>query len=393
MKKAFLDPTILVILLMVLVAVVFSVVLLGEIRRDRITQFLDSNDTMPVLVVVTHNNQIVLSHLVVIHTKTNRVGIFDIPYNLGMILSDLGRVDRISALYEERGIQAFQDRIASFLATSIPFRLELSLNQLEGLTDLLGGIPLTLDQVIDVQQDQDIIRIPNGDVVLEGAKISGFLRYQGVEEITSDKTIRDLAFTESFIFRLGERADLLNHGSVQTLVERFLQSNLDQENLLNLIQFFSTLDNSSVITQRVLGNERLVQTPEGDIPLLFPHFDGQLSRDAFRQTIVSLSQEPNIGADITSIRVEVLNGTRVTGLASRTRDLLLNYGVQVVGIGNADDQDVEFTQIIYHTNEQLASRIGELIRGRRIIPGTGSFFENADVTLILGRDFDGWFVR
>jgi anionic cell wall polymer biosynthesis LytR-Cps2A-Psr (LCP) family protein len=393
MKKAFLDPTILVILLMVLVAVVFSVVLLGEIRRDRITQYLDSNDTMPVLVVITHNDQIVLSHLVVIHTNTNRVGIFDIPYNLGMILSDLGRVDRISALFEERGIQAFQDRIASFLATTIPFRLELSLNQLEGLTDLLGGIPLTLDQVIDVQQDQDIIRIPNGDVVLEGVKISGFLRYQGVDEITSDKTIRDLAFTESFIFQLGEKAALLNHGSVQAQLERFILSNLDQENLLNLIQFFSTLDKSSVITQRVLGNERLVQTPEGEIPLLFPHFDGQLSRDAFRQTLVSLSQAPNLGTDITSIRVEVLNGTRVTGLAGRTRDLLLNYGVQVVGIGNADDQDVEFTQIIYHTNEQLASRIGELIRGRRIIPGTGSFFENADVTLILGRDFDGWFVR
>jgi hypothetical protein len=143
----------------------------------------------------------------------------------------------------------------------------------------------------------------------------------------------------------------------------------------------------------VLGNERLVQTPEGEIPLLFPHFDGQLSRDAFRQTVVSLSQAPNLGTDITSIRVEVLNGTRVTGLAGRTRDLLLNYGVQVVGIGNADDQDVEFTQIIYHTNQQLGARIGELIRGRRIIPGTGSFFEGVDVTLILGRDFDGWFVR
>jgi len=393
MKKSFLDPTILVILLMVVVAIVFSVILLAEVRRDRITQYVDSNEIMPVLLVVTHNNQIVLSHLVVIHTNTKRVGVFDIPYNLGMILSDLGRVDRISALFEERGIQAFQDRISSFLATTIPFRLVVSLEQLEGLTDLLGGIPLTLDQVIDVQQEREIIRIPNGDVVLEGVKISGFLRYQGVEEISSDKTIRDLAFTQSFIFQLGNNASFLSHRSVQGFLETFIQSNLDQENLQNLLQFFSVLDPSSVITQRVLGNERLVQTPEGEIPLLFPHFDGQLSRDAFRQTVVSLSQAPNLGTDITSIRVEVLNGTRVTGLAGRTRDLLLNYGVQVVGIGNADDQDVEFTQIIYHTNQQLGARIGELIRGRRIIPGTGSFFEGVDVTLILGRDFDGWFVR
>ena len=179
----------------------------------------------------------------------------------------------------------------------------------------------------------------------------------------------------------------------ESILLRNLESNLDLENFLNLLTLFQDLDYDSVVTQRILGSERIVQTPEGEIPLLFPHFEGQLARDSFQQTISSLALSPNLETDLRTLRVEILNGTRVTGLARRTRDLLSNYGVQVISFGNAEDQNTEFTQVIYHTSEEAGQKIAELIRGQSLIPGSGTNPEKADVTIILGRDFDGWYVR
>src|SRR5690606_17575458 len=96
---------------------------------------------------------------------------------------------------------------------------------------------------------------------------------------------------------------------------------------------------------------------------------------------------------IAEISVEILNGTRVNGLARRTNDLLVNYGLQVLRYGNAEEQDVERTQVIYHTSIHAAEQVAGLIRAETIIPGTSGGVDGPDVTVILGRDFDGWYVR
>jgi hypothetical protein len=150
-----------------------------------------------------------------------------------------------------------------------------------------------------------------------------------------------------------------------------------------------------MITQRVLGNERQVETSIGEQNILFPHFEGQLVRDSISQVLGSLGAPEAAYTAALSTRIEVLNGTEINGLAARTRDLYQNFGFEVLRIGNADRNDYDATVIIDRAgNPEIATRVGELIRAENVEEGS-PLADNpeVDVTIILGSDFDGWYVN
>ena len=387
------DSALVIVGLLVLAVIVFVVILTVQIRQDPVAEQVEANKMVPVLFNLTENGQIRLSQVLLVETSQRRLAQFDVPYNLGMILSDLGRVDRISVLYEEQGVQTYQNRVSNFFNLDIPFRLELDMDAFGKVTDLLGGIPLFVQDAVDIHQEDTVIRIPSGNVVLDGAKIEDFIRLLQVGEGAQERTDRGFDAVRGFLSRIESSLPILRTDRGQNLLQRLIRTNLGPDNLLPLLELFVGLNYENVMTQRVLGVERTVQTPEGEIPLLFPHFEGQLARDSVRQVAATLSLEGGGEIPIAEISVEILNGTRVNGLARRTNDLLVNYGLQVLRYGNAEEQDVERTQVIYHTSIHAAEQVAGLIRAETIIPGTSGGVDGPDVTVILGRDFDGWYVR
>lgn len=90
--------------------------------------------------------------------------------------------------------------------------------------------------------------------------------------------------------------------------------------------------------------------------------------------------------DRARIRVEVLNGTSVPGLADRLTDLLRGRGFDVVNYGNASQNDVPRTEIL--------DRIGSGAGAREValaLPGTPIRTDLApdgfvDVTVVVGAD-------
>ena len=92
-----------------------------------------------------------------------------------------------------------------------------------------------------------------------------------------------------------------------------------------------------------------------------------------------------------AIGVEVLNGTNVTGLASRTAQLFQSYGFDVVSVGNADNSQHGETVVLDRKSRlDLAERVADIIRCRRYHTSMDPNLDVAiDVTVILGKDFDG----
>jgi hypothetical protein len=103
--------------------------------------------------------------------------------------------------------------------------------------------------------------------------------------------------------------------------------------------------------------------------------------------------------------LEIQNGTSVQGLARNTALLFQAVGYSVYRTTNASSQDVDKTVIIDHIgNPDIAKNLGSFIRCTNIqeeevkktTPGSeGDLQEQAmvDFTIILGRDFDGRYVR
>jgi len=142
--------------------------------------------------------------------------------------------------------------------------------------------------------------------------------------------------------------------------------------------------------------------------LTIPLHEGHLIRDIARRTLASITR-PAEGAD-RHFTVEVLNGTTVSGLAGRTRDLLQEFGYEVTSIGNAEHSGFERTVLIDRSGyESMARNFASIIRLNNIIfesPAFGSVAADSglspialqhtdfgsDFTLIIGRDFNGRYV-
>jgi hypothetical protein len=89
------------------------------------------------------------------------------------------------------------------------------------------------------------------------------------------------------------------------------------------------------------------------------------------------------------VRVRVFNGSGVAQAAQRTSDALQQHGFATAGIGNNPSGNIAETQIRYRPGEKAKASVvqryvggvGELVRDSGIV--------EADVVLVLGRDFGG----
>ena len=88
------------------------------------------------------------------------------------------------------------------------------------------------------------------------------------------------------------------------------------------------------------------------------------------------------------LRVRILDGTGTLSHGVNAAPLLVKGGGQIDAVGNAMRFDYATTQLVYHDDEQRAAveklraalGVGELVKTER-----GN--DNADVTVILGKDF------
>jgi hypothetical protein len=236
--------------------------------------------------------------------------------------------------------------------------------------------------------------LPAGNVVLDGAKVTTYLTASPPGESRTDRIARRLKFTQRFLEMLGESATQLRHEQVAPYVTDSFEKNLDDRSLLALIGRMSLLNTDQLIQRRIQGNFRSVDSAGETKELLFPHFEGEWLRQSVRQVEQSLASGEDFGDQEITISLEILNGTTVTGLARRTKELYEGYGFDVVSFDNADSSDVEHTQVIDRTgNIEFARRTAGIIRATRIesepLPGESAI----DVTVILGQDFDGTYVR
>jgi hypothetical protein len=93
------------------------------------------------------------------------------------------------------------------------------------------------------------------------------------------------------------------------------------------------------------------------------------------------------------IRLEILNGTDVSGLATRTAELYRSYGFDVVAVGNAQSNEVEQTLVVDRVgSEVFARRTADIVRAPTV-ESEPDPQAAVDVTVILGKDFDGRYVR
>ncbi|MBQ6779906.1 MAG: LCP family protein [Treponema sp.] len=385
----------LLLILMILVAVTVFLVL--SLRTNAIDENLKSDRVIKTLFVMEDRNQVLFTDVFIYYPVSQRGALIDILGNTGAIFQSIGRVDRIDAIYTERGIDAYKSEIEKLIGMQIPFHVVMNLDQFDELTDLLGGMKVFVPSPVDVKNDEGTRwLLPSGAVTLDGDKIKTYLTYRKSDESDDDVEDRRQNVMIAFLSALKQNAPVMLKKDNFAVYAKKMSANIEGDSLYRLMREIANVDADRLVPQWITGSKRVVDGKE----LLFPYYDGQLIKDVVRQTTNSLISLDETGTNRIYV-LEIQNGTSVQGLARNTSALLQSAGYDVLSTLNADKNDYEKTVIINHIgNAEVAKNLGDFIHCENILEESVQSeaagldaSSNVDFTIILGKDFDGRYVR
>jgi len=373
------------------------VVVIYTFRTNPVEDALSSDRAINILFVIEDRKKPVSTFVLMYYPATRRAAIFDIPGELGLLIARINRVDRIDSIYDPARIGSFENEIEKLLGIDINFSVVITKENLVSVVDLLEGVEIFIPSAVSHRDGDELILFPSGMTVLDGDKASVYTTYSLPYENREIEVFRRQRFFLGFLNRQIQMNERLKNPEMAKLYYSFFRTSMNQRTLMLLFDELVYMDPDRANIQSVGGNLREVS---GQM-LIIPHWDGNLVKEIVRQTLASLTREVEDMGEM-ALTVEVLNGTAINGLAGRTAEMLRSFGYDVISIGNADRNDYDTTVIVHRSGEEnLIIAFAEIIRCTNIrreaftqedLEEDYSNEYKADLTLFIGKDFNGRYV-
>lgn len=297
--------------------------------------------------------------------------------------------------------EEIKNGISKLLGTNINYHIFLSKENLVKYVDLVSGIEIFTEEISIPEKH---IYYPSGVVNLDGDKIIEFLSIQKNGENEYEQLKRTEIFVRSLINLKDDFLETFSDKMISDYIYPLIQTNLS---LNDILVFFNQINAKFEhgITNYSRNFISLIIYCDKDFndnqTIYLPKKSGSWVRSEIKEMLVALTKKEvkEIGNKIT---VQILNGTDIVGFANRSKQYLESYGFDVIETGNADHSDYKNTVIVIRNSETKALKLADLIKCKRTTYKTSTTDPTAassqtedkiDVTLILGRDFDGRVVK
>jgi len=397
-KTSKIDASRFLLALIILFLALGVILAIYTFQSNPVQEALTNNRIINVLFVFEDEKKPISTYVLMYYPPTRRAAIFDIPGELGLLISRINRVDRIDSIYDSARIGSYQNEIERLLGIEINFSIVITKDNLVPVVDLLEGVEIFIPSPVSHRDGDKLILFPSGMTVLDGDKASIYASYSLPYEEREMEVFRRQRFFLGFLNRQIQMTERLKIPQVARLYYSFFNTNMSRRTLMLLFDELVFLDTDRTNIQSVGGNLREVS---GQM-LIIPHWDGNLVKEVVRQTQATLTRDINEHLGARTLTVEVLNGTAINGLAGRTAEMLRSFGYDVISIGNADHNNHESTFIIHRSgDENMVRGFADVIRCtdiRRELFTQEDLEEDpareyrADLTLLIGRNFNGRFV-
>ncbi|MCF7914374.1 MAG: LCP family protein [Spirochaetaceae bacterium] len=387
------------VFLIVAVLAAAGVFIYLQVRTDQVAATIEENQPLKFLLVLGDEGEIEFSEVVFYQHDTGKSALIDVPLQVGMLLEDRNKIGAVQHVFQADNPELYISHVEALLGTEIDYYLYIDRQQMVHVIDLLEGLDLFIPNPVEYRGENGIVLLPSGSVTLDGEKSMLYARYQEPNERGTERIGRRQKFVQSVFKKMGDKSQYLLNDKVRDTLLKNIRTDLSKRAAATLIQSFNQLDYDQVVFQRVLGNERQV---DGET-LLFPYYEGKLIKETVQQTLVSLRNREVVSTEELNVTLELLNGTSRNGLAGRTSQVFRSYGYDVARVGNAEEQDYEKTIVIDWSGDiSAAQQLAGIIQCKNVesrvkeayeAPTTAPGVDVVDVTIILGKDFDGRYCK
>lgn len=341
----------------------------------------------------------ILSLLLLLNPQTNQLGILELPGYTGVYNKKNDQIRPIDYSYTNNGYDAYFQSVKNTLQIPKLQYIFIGKDNFSNFIDLLGGIKIfLLNEEFSVLDNSFSEKDSNiGDIYFDGPGVVKYI--QSMENSDSGELLKSTRRKELIIAILSqiqrEHEVYANSNKIFTFYNQYIDTSFNKKGLKNILLIIKNYNLEQSYFQRLNGQIRNVS---------FTHDDATSPENA---TILFTSNEVGGFANIVNflenylmqeysekiqdkISITVLNGTVFNGLAKKTSVLYKDAGFKVLFVGNASSNEIETSTIIDRTGNKVnANFAAQIIGVRSIITDITSVDQaGADLTLILGKDFD-----
>ena len=233
------EKSLIFLFLVFFIIIVTSIIIVSALQVNPVEEIIKNEEPIKILFVLENEERVLFTDVFIYYPVSGRGAVFNIPGNTGAIYSSLGRVDRIDAVYKEKGIDAYREEIEKLSGQSIPFSVVCSVEDFGTLTDLLGGLKIFIPYEVDiVSPNGERWLLPSGVNNLDGDKILTYLYYESPEETDGEVQDRYQNVMIAFLAALNKNLDTMFQVDNFNEYDDLFQTNLETEINDAIIQIY-----------------------------------------------------------------------------------------------------------------------------------------------------------
>lgn len=298
---------------------------------------------------------------------------------------------KINSAYVLGGEEEVITHVESLLDININYIVEIDYNAFRSVVDAIGGVEMTIEQDMFYDDDaQDLhINFKAGEtVLLDGKKAEEFFRWRqnndgtGLANGDLDRIKNQQLFISKLLEKVMSPSIVFKAPKILNAISENVETNMPAKELVSLGMKIMRLKPSDIIMTTLQGEPQYIYGES------FIVADKEYNTDL----INSLSSDnPSSASNITTIKREdlkviVLNGTNISGLASTARDKLIARGYENVEVGNANEAVNK--SVIQTNNKDLKDLLKADIDIEKVEKISKSEYKDYDIVILLGEDYN-----
>ncbi len=361
-----------------------NILVLGMDIGDTDNQSNKSIRRSDTIMVFNYNPNTKKAHLVSIPRDTM------IEVDAYLDTGEYQRYWKINSAYALGGEEEITTHIESLLNIDINYIVEVDYNAFRSIVDALGGVEMTIEQDMyydDEAQDLHINFTAGETVLLDGKKAEEFFRWRqnndgtGLANGDLDRIKNQQLFISKLVDKVLTPSIVFKVPKILEAISENVDTNMPANKLISLGMKMLRLKSSDIIMTTLKGEPENIYGQ--DFIVAYEDYNTDL--------INALNADSSSSADnITAIKREdlkilVLNGTKIEGLASSCRDKLKSLGYSNIEVDNTS----AVNKSVIQTNDK---ELRELLKGdidiEKFEKISESEYTNYDVVIFLGEDYN-----
>lgn len=391
-KRSDFDWVSVLLIFVALGIIIGTIFFVFQFKKSEVVEQLQSGLPLSLVLIENDGKKTESIHLVFFNPKIKKLAFIVVQdrTRLKIDYEDKPAYDIIRNVYSRGGSAVVIKTIEKLTDSNFDYYISYDLKDIEKLVDLLEGIEINNQNSLNYidTENRIFIKVPRGRLKLDGAKTREVLLFKYGQE--GDKIMIDnhKMVTESLLERAEEIEQLFLNSRVSRRILRSIDTNLDRREIVALIHEMRNVISPNILFYKMFGREIAINNEN----FITPVEGGKWLQDRIKEVKKFINDEgPEPIGD--EVKIEILNGSSNPGQAQSLRNHLVLYGLNVVYFGNALRNDYEKTIVIDRIGKpSLAKMIADVINCKEVYTRIDKTLM-VDVTIIIGNDFEGKYVR